>query len=236
MSEVKDVRRGFDPKDDVLFRGKALTTLRDALSDLSYLAEHDYNVRSALTLVGDHYRLVERQRLYLFRVLATKAQRVSRKARELSTLKGKKVHVDGFNTIITLETLLSGSMTYRSMDGTVKDLAGLRGSYRIIAKTESAIRIALESLQSAGASSVLFLFDSQVSNSGNMVKLVREVGASFPFPVDAQTDPAVDHLLAEEKCIVTSDSVLLDKCSNWYNLVGRIASSMTSAWVVPLLF
>lgn len=63
--------------------------------------------------------------------------------------------------------------------------------------------------------------------------MVRDV--DLPFPVDASPDSAVYHLLPGEKCVATSDSVLLDKCVSWCNLVGRIASSLPSAWVVPFV-
>lgn len=56
------------------------------------------------------------------------------------------VHIDGFNSVITLEVALSGSPVFVCRDGTIRDLAGLRGTYRIIDKTEDAIELILQKL------------------------------------------------------------------------------------------
>ena len=48
------------------------------------------------------------------------------------TISGNEVNIDGFNIIITLEVLLCDSILFSCMDGTIRDLAALRGTYRII--------------------------------------------------------------------------------------------------------
>lgn len=49
------------------------------------------------------------------------------------------INIDGFNTVITLEVALSASLLLKCMDGTIRDLAGLRGTYCLIDKTDTAI-------------------------------------------------------------------------------------------------
>ena len=46
--------------------------------------------------------------------------------------------VDGFNLIITIEVALSGGLVLDCADGTVRDLAGLRGSYHPVDETDGA--------------------------------------------------------------------------------------------------
>ena len=58
----------------------------------------------------------------------------------ITALAGQTVWIDGFNTVITMEVMLSDSILFSCMDGTVRDLAALRGTYRIIDVTESAVR------------------------------------------------------------------------------------------------
>ena len=41
------------------------------------------------------------------------------------------VHIDGFNTIITLEVALSGSHVFCCRDDVLRDLAGLRGTHAL---------------------------------------------------------------------------------------------------------
>ena len=56
-------------------------------------------------------------------------------------LAGKEVWIDGFNTIITLEVILSDSVFFTCMDGTLRDLAALRGTYRLIPETDRAVQL-----------------------------------------------------------------------------------------------
>ena len=73
---------------------------------------------------------------------------IKRKSKEITNLSNiEEVHIDGFNTIITLEVALSNSLIIKSMDETIRDLAGLRGTYSVIEKTEVAIKLILEGLE-----------------------------------------------------------------------------------------
>ena len=74
----------------------------------------------------------------------------------------------GFNTIITLEVALSGSLLLKSMDGTIRDLAALRGTYRLIDKTDSAIMLIGRVLEKMGVNKAIFYLDAPVSNSGKV--------------------------------------------------------------------
>ena len=74
--------------------------------------------------------------------------------------------LDGFNPVITLEVALSGSLLLAGMDGTIRNPAGLRGSYRIVDKTVRAVELLLDRLEALGVRDALFYLDQQVSNSG----------------------------------------------------------------------
>ena len=85
------------------------------------------------------------------RSLATDGQLAGRKARQvsISELDGKEVWIDGFNTIITLEVMLSSGILFECMDGTIRDLAALRGTYRLIPETTGAVLMMLETPRKA---------------------------------------------------------------------------------------
>ena len=91
-----------------------------------------------------------------------------KKRRTGSDLSGEDVWIDGFNTIITLEVLLSDSILFTCMDGTIRDLAALRGTYRIISETESAVRMLFDVLTEMKIRSATILLDEPVSNSGRL--------------------------------------------------------------------
>ena len=49
--------------------------------------------------------------------------------------------------MITLEVMISDSILFECMDGTVRDLAALRATYRIIPETEKVVRALFDTLK-----------------------------------------------------------------------------------------
>ena len=133
-------------------------------------------------------------------------------------LSGKDVWIDGFNTIITLEVLLSDSILFTWMDGAIRDLAALRGTYRILPETEPAVRMLFDVLTDLRIQSATILLDEPVSNSGRLKTLIVDVGADSSFRLDIQIRKEVDRALYDKENVITSDSIILDHCLSWFNL------------------
>ena len=127
-----DAKRGFVPEDEKNFSPESLEKMKTASRHIYYLINEGYDLRQAATFVGNHFLLSERQRLAIMRSLATKEQLADRKRKEipLAELSSGEVWIDGFNTIITLEVLLSDSVLFSCMDGTIRDLADHPGDRR----------------------------------------------------------------------------------------------------------
>ena len=106
------------------------------------------------------------------------------------------------------------------MDGTIRDLAALRGTYRVIPETERAAKLFFDGLEEAGVSKINILLDEPVSNSGRLKTLLAEVheGYRYPMELDIQIKRDVDRDLYEKECVVTSDSIILDNCASWVNI------------------
>lgn len=211
-----NAKRGYVPEDDKNFSLSALETMRTASRHIQYLINEGYDLKQASVFVGNHFLLSERQRLAIMRSLATKEQLKARKTKETTT--GKEIWVDGFNMIITLEVLLSDSVIFLCMNGTIRDLAALRGTYRIIPETTDAIKRLLDALKEINAESVHILLDEPVSNSGRLKTLIAGVGEEYLFDLDIQIRKDVDRALYGIGNVVTSDSVILDNCRSWINL------------------
>ena len=196
--------------------------------------ERGYDTKSASTFVGNHHLLSERQRLALARIVSTPSAVQARKQKELLQVPDSLV-LDGFNTIITLEVALSGSLLLEGMDGTVRDLVGLRGSYRIVDKTVQAVELLLARLETLGVQRALFYLDQQVSNSGRLRALLLEQAEKRAVEVQAELHPSVDGLLSRMERVVTADAIILDKCGSWYNLNRTlIESAVPEAWILRL--
>ena len=215
-----DAKRGFVPEDVKNFSPQALEIMRTASRHVCYLANEGYDLKQATTFVGNHYLLSERQRLAIMRSVATQVQIENRQKKQvpMTALSGREVWIDGFNTIITLEVLLSDSILFSCMDGTIRDLAALRGTYRLIPETEKAILMLFELLQEAEVSRVNILLDQPVSNSGRLKTCMAEIGEEYPFALDIQILREVDRDLYDKELVITSDSIILDHCISWVNL------------------
>ena len=180
-----NAKRGYVPEDERNFSASALETLRTASRHIGYLINEGYDLKQASTFVGNHFLLSERQRLAIIRSLATKEQLNARREKEKAF--GSELWIDGFNTIITLEGMLSKSILLRGMDGTIRDLAALRGTYRIIPETKAAVGMLLDALREMGAETVHILLDEPVSNSGRLKALIAEIGDGYPLDLDIKT-------------------------------------------------
>lgn len=228
------IRRGYIPKDEIEFGPKATKKLNAAAQELIFLMNRGYDTKSASTFIGNHHLLSERQRLALARITSTEHALAERKRKELSQAPETMV-LDGFNTIITLEVALSGSLLIAGMDGTIRDMAGLRGSYRIVDKTVQAVELLLARLEKLGVQNALFYLDQQVSNSGRLRSLLLDKAEIHSTTVQVELHPSVDGQLARMDRVVTADAIILDKCGSWYNLNrGIIQQSIPNAWVFQL--
>ena len=213
-------KRGYVPEDDKYFSPESISKLQTASRHVQYLINEGYDLKQATTFVGNHFLLSERQRLAIMRSLATADQLALRQSKQvpLSSLASGEVWIDGFNTIITLEVLLSDSILFSCMDGTIRDLAALRGTYRLIPETEKAIRMLFGLLREAEVSRVNILLDQPVSNSGRLNTCMAEIGEEYPFALDIQILREVDRDLYDKELVITSDSIILDHCISWVNL------------------
>ncbi len=229
---METVKRGYVPKDTIEFGPKAAAKLNAAAQELAFLLDRGYDTKSASTFVGNHHLLSERQRLALARITSPRAALEERERKRLREAPEALV-LDGFNTIITLEVALSGSLLLEGMDGTIRDLAGLRGSYRIVDKTVRAVELLLARLEALGVKEALFYLDKQVSNSGRLRALLLDKAECRPVQVELH--PSVDGVLSRLENVVTTDAIILDKCGSWYNLNRElIEEAIPEAWVLRL--
>ena len=241
----KNVRRGFAPEDERQFSAESVLFLRKAGTEVRYLLNRGYHLKPVTQFVGDHYLFSERQRLALVRSIAPDDKVVARRSREIDLasietngdrLALPEINVDGFNTVITLETALSGSPVFKGMDSCIRDLAGLRGTYRIIDVTKKAVDLLLLAADNLHAGRVNVFLDAPVSNFGRLKTLFYErqetLGCGFSLEISVISD--VDAVLKQSGYVVSSDSVILDYCRSWINLVLELLKKCGGVWMIDL--
>jgi len=224
--------RGPNPDDLRLFAADQIETLREATRDLCWLLNREYALPSAVKLVGDRYQLEARQRMAVQRSACTNEQRWRRFGRMQNTLAGRRVIIDGFNLLTTIEAAFSGGVILVGRDECYRDLASVHGTYRQVEETIPALQLIGRWLNSRHILDVHWLLDAPVSNSGRLKAFIE----SLPWSWTVEVVRYPDQILATSTdVIVTADSAILDRCQQWCNVAAEIIrESVRGAWVVDL--
>jgi hypothetical protein len=232
--------RGPHQADGRLFAPEAIPALRAAVADLSWLLGRGYRDPSALKLVGDRYRLRQRQREAVRRAACSDEARELHAERFVAlgpgVLKGRSVLVDGFNCIVSVEAAMAGGVILQCRDGRHRDLASVHGSYRKVNETQAAVQLLGRALETAGAGPVRWLLDAPISNSGRLRALLVELAAQQGWDWGAELVPDPDRVLrvSSDLC-ATADGGILDEGVESIDLVGAaIEAGVPEAWLVDL--
>jgi len=230
--------RGQHPEDARLFAQKWIPTLRAAVVDVSFLLTRNYSRDAALRLVGGHYQLDARQRRAVLRTACSDASLRRRAAHRIGEdgLNGQALVIDGYNLLITAESILGDAILLRGRDGCVRDMASMHGSYRKVEETAPAIQLIGETLQPLPAARIQWFFDAPVSNSGRLRATLCQEAETHGWSWQVDVADNVDRLLAESSdIVVTSDGWILDHARRWFNVTELIlAKTHAAARVIDL--
>jgi hypothetical protein len=224
----KRTHRGPHPQDEKLFAPEAIEAMRPALADLSLLLTKGYAEKSSLKLVGDRFSLTERQRRAVLRSACSNQQLESRNRRLVPAqeLADRPIVIDGYNVLITIEAAMSGGFVFKGRDGCLRDLASIHGIYRKVTETIPALKLIGAFLQELGTARADWLLDSPVSNSARLKTLMSDLAERNQWRWKVRLLPNPDFELAKVAAVVaSSDSVVLDRCSNWVNLTREITEA-----------
>ncbi|MDP4087827.1 MAG: DUF434 domain-containing protein [Bacillota bacterium] len=216
----KVAKRGVDEEDIRWFSASSMEKLTSAQEEIRWLLDRGYKINSIIDFVGGHYQLSARQRNALQRATASSADCRGRigKLLPFEAVRGKSLYIDGFNLIITLEVALSGGTLILGNDGVFRDLAGLRGTYKLIDKTDKALNLIGKLLMEIQPKMVKIYLDVPVSNSGRLKKRILDLSESWILPLEVELVPNPDTILVDKENVVSSDSIILDRCISWINL------------------
>jgi hypothetical protein len=221
-----------------LFSAECRPLLRQAVAELCWLLSRGYAPQSSLKLVGDRHGLVARQRVAVARCACSDDQARRRKRHEVdgAGLADRALWLDGYNVLTTVEAALGGGVILAARDGTFRDMASMHGTYRKVAETAPALLILGRMLRQCRVAPCVWYLDRPVSNSGRLKKIMEETAARFGWPWRVELAPNPDALLSvTPEVVVSADSVILDRCSAWWNLAAvAIRREAPRAWIVDL--
>jgi len=204
--------------------------LTDAVRDLRYLLNRGYPRDSAVTFVANHYRLKLNERHLLARCVFSRAEVVSHQEKMVSGAKvrGKRLGVDGYNVLITVESILTGRQVVRCDDGFVRDLRAIFGKYRISSVTSRALTAILKIISGARPREVVMMFDSQMSRSGELAAEVRKRLKQVGLKGDARTIAGVDFKVRGFDVASSSDRAIIERSKAVWDIPAEIMRKRTA--------
>lgn len=142
----------------------------------------------------------------------------------LCSLQGREVFLDGYNVLITVESLLAGNPVICCDDGFLRDTRGVFGRYRQSGLTTPALSEILDLLARATPAFAHILLDRQMSRSGELAGNIRAMLAERNLAGTARTARDVDRQLkAAIGIVATSDGNVIDASSEVIDLPAEIA-------------
>lgn len=206
--------------------------IQDASIDFQYLLDHGFPRTGSLEFVGNHYLLNQLERNYLNRTVFSHEQIERRKSKLilLSDIEGRDVLLDGYNVLITTETIFEGAddLIVNCDDGVTRDIKAVFGKYKENKNTTKTLNSIISLLKLFKPKSVLFFYDSPVSLSGDLARTTREILNSHQVRGDAETSENVDKTLIDlsqelEAVVATSDGIIIDKVNSVLDIPGYIS-------------
>ena len=202
--------------------------LCDAILDYRYLLDRGYSREQVLDLIVNRYMLSKIERSILYRCVhqSLEANSIRSKLVAPDDVKGEKLVIDGFNVIVTTETCLNGDVVFLGDDGVVRDV---RKSYRKYVyddkRTSETLSLILSSTLELKPKAIVVVYDEQVSWSGEIARLTRNILREHGVEGDAIAVTKSDLKIIEESkngIACTSDIVILERVKRVFDLPAYI--------------
>lgn len=196
----------------------------EAVADIRYLLTRGYGRISSVKFVGDKHNLDKAQRLILYRGVYPPdiAATHTRKLVTPGAVSGRRLAIDGYNALITINGAMMGTPIFLCDDGLVRDSSEMHSS----ASKEDlskALRLSLACLRTLRPAGTFFIFDRLISRSGELAKQVAQEMSENGIPGGAFTATSADlEVLRRGEVVSSSDSVIIDKAQLVFDLAGHV--------------
>ena len=189
--------------------------LTEPAHDIRYLLARGYSISAAIRFVSDHYRLTESERHILVRVVRPPEVATARREKRLACadINGRDVLIDGYNVLITVESMLKDEKLWLGDDGFIRDTRGVFRNYNNTDATYKAVDEMLSFLSECKVTSVNILLDTQMSKSGQLARHIQNMLPKYSLDGSACTSRHVDFDLKNAGAgvvVATADGVVID--------------------------
>ena len=113
------------------------------------------------------------------------------------------------------------------MDGFIRDLSSVYGTYKKVKQTPQAIEIIADCFIKEKIAKAYWLFDKPVSNSGQLKQLIEQTALEKGYNWEVELVNNPDKIIAESDLIaVTSDAWILDNSPANFNLIANVLADL----------
>ncbi len=205
--------------------------MKNASLDLRFLLNRDYDKARAIKFVGNKYQLDKSERHILYRALYSddEINAIKKKLMPFEQISGKHLVIDGYNVLITVESILKNKTIIDCDDGVIRDVSGVFGSHVITSVTNNSLNLILSQFAENPPKLLQFFFDSQVSKSGELSQIIREKMNELNLSGEAKTVKQVDTTLKRLNCdiVATSDTIIIAQAPTIVDIPRRIFEIMS---------
>ena len=190
-----------------------LEIIQEAAKDFRFLLSRGYNRESVLKVVGDRYQLdkVERHVIYRSVYPTNIAEAVVKKSITVNQLTDKELAIDGFNQIITIESILKGEVIILCDDGFIRDISAVFEKFKATETTFKALNLIFKTLSEKKPKKTYFYLDSPISKSGKLASLINEYFKNQGIEGQASAVKNVDSELLSKDVVASSDHIIISK-------------------------
>ncbi len=200
-----------------------------ACAQTKILMQLGYSKERALKVVQLLMGLSNLEKNIIYRIIHENSEVISvrRKIMPLEFIKDRIVVVDGYNVLITVESLMTGKPVFKCEDGIIRDIASSYRRYRISNRTEQVLKEIISALVEYKPREVIVVYDSLISRSGELASITRRICRSLNASrIKVETAKKADEtIIMYSKCGITatSDSLIISRVSRVVDIPNYIA-------------
>ena len=208
----------------------------EAARDYKYLLNRGYPASSSLNVVVTRYRMSRVERSLLLRCVHRDeyVAKVLRSVVSRDTISGSNLLIDLLNVSTTLIAFLEGECLYKCDDGIIRDLGGSRYWRGRRERALEAIDLIRDHLIAVKPVKIYLVLDKLAPMSGEILKNAEKIFRESGFNVEGILADRADKKIIELSrgledligVVATSDSLILEKADQIYDLAGEIITSI----------
>lgn len=212
-------------------REKLLKPARDIRSILRW----GYPKFATIRFVADHAQLSVEERHILTRVIMPPEEVIFRIRKKVACkdIKDKHILLDGYNVLLSVDSILKKEPMWFCDDGYVRDTRYYFSKAKQAENIEKALDEVLKFLSENHPKSLTFLLDAQISRSGELTGLIRRKMKEKGISGEARTSKTTDFELktagkrsGNDFIVASSDGVVIDAVSEVLDIPACIMEEM----------